>query len=72
MYGSGSQEDTYEALDIGLPRKAKRGKSGREERAEEYRADGFIAPNELDDNAGGGGRTPGSAPAAMRRMASSA
>ncbi|KJA28157.1 hypothetical protein HYPSUDRAFT_74565 [Hypholoma sublateritium FD-334 SS-4] len=57
MYGDGSEEDEYEGIGLGSsPRKAKRGKAGGEEKAEEeYRADGFVVPDESDEDADGGG-----------------
>ncbi len=52
MYGDGSEEEEYEGLGSS-PRKAKR-KSGEDKAEEDYRADGFVVPDESDDEADGG------------------
>lgn len=55
MYGDGSDEEDYERMDRSSPRKAKR-KPGEEKGEEDYRADGFVVPDESDEDADDGGR----------------
>lgn len=60
MYGDGSEEDEYEGVGSS-PRKAKRSKTGEEKAEEEYRADGFVVPDESDED--------GDSPAHRRKRA---